>query len=216
MKPILTTYLEWLIKKNAEHALRIVQLDDDRFPVKNRDAAYVKLDENIRAAKTRFTALETIESLEEDESNMVPIILRHLSYVSCLLGNNRPKDTPPPPTLDPATISLFEEPLPISTIDLSIAAVIESAVSRCPASIHTFLPPCIHQRPILEREAPSAIARFCATTSRASPSPPSAILPAAVVSSASLVSSTRTHQRPVHQPVAVLDDALFDISQFYL
>uniref|UniRef100_A0A9L0R470 Histone H2A n=2 Tax=Equus caballus TaxID=9796 RepID=A0A9L0R470_HORSE len=42
-----------------------------------------------------------------------------------------------------------------------------------------------------EKEAPSAIARCCATTSRASPSPPSGVWPGVGVSSASLVSSTR-------------------------
>jgi hypothetical protein len=108
----------------------------------------VRLDERIRDAKARFRALEAIES---EDGDMVPIILRHLSYVSCLLGNNRPKDALPPPTIDPASISLFDKSPPMST---------------CPATIHTFLPPC-------------------------------------------------THQRPVRQPVAVLDDAFFDICESY-
>ena len=42
-----------------------------------------------------------------------------------------------------------------------------------------------------EREAPNAIAKFCVTTSRASRSRPSVVLPVVAVSSASLGSSTR-------------------------
>uniref|UniRef100_A0A914XGD7 MULE transposase domain-containing protein n=1 Tax=Plectus sambesii TaxID=2011161 RepID=A0A914XGD7_9BILA len=144
VRPVVSTYVEWLKKKEVEHATRITQLDDDSFPTKKRVAAYVLLDERIHEAKVRFSALEVLE-LDNNTPDMLPIILRHLRYVSCLLGNKKNvAAAPAAPPVDPSAISLFE---PISTIDAAISSVVNAAVRRCPALVHTYLPPCIHQRP---------------------------------------------------------------------
>uniref|UniRef100_A0A914VWA3 MULE transposase domain-containing protein n=1 Tax=Plectus sambesii TaxID=2011161 RepID=A0A914VWA3_9BILA len=143
-RPVLSTYVEWLKKKEVEHTTRITQLDDHAFPMKKRVAAYVLLDERIQQAKIRFSALEVLE-LDNETPDMVPIILRHLCHVSCLLGNKKHVTAAPAaPPVDPSAISLFE---PISTIDVTISLVVNAAVRRCPALVHTYLPPYTHQRP---------------------------------------------------------------------
>uniref|UniRef100_A0A914V5M0 MULE transposase domain-containing protein n=1 Tax=Plectus sambesii TaxID=2011161 RepID=A0A914V5M0_9BILA len=143
-RPVLTTYVEWLKKKEVEHATRITQLDEDAFLTKKRVAAYVQLDECIHQAKVRFSVLELLE-LDNDTPDMLPIILRLLRHVSCLLSNKKNVATAPAaPPVDPAAISFYE---PVNTIDATISSVVNAAVRRCPALVHTFLPPCTHQRP---------------------------------------------------------------------
>ncbi len=151
-KPILTSYIEWLQKKTEEHIGRIDQLDDEEnlYPVKKRAAAYILLDERIIKAKVRFTSLELLEE-QNAEPDMIPIILRHLSHVACLFGHNK-KDVQMPTFDDPASISLFEPAPSLSTIDLVISSVVDAA--KCPARLHTYLPPCTHRRPL-----PSSINR---------------------------------------------------------
>uniref|UniRef100_A0A914UWE5 Uncharacterized protein n=1 Tax=Plectus sambesii TaxID=2011161 RepID=A0A914UWE5_9BILA len=144
VRPVVSTYVEWLKKKEVEHATRITQLDDHAFPTKKRVAAYVLLDERIHEAKVRFSALEVLE-LDNETPDMVPIILRHLRHVSCLLGNKKHvAAAPAAPPVDPSAIFLFE---PVSTIDMTVSSVINVAVHRCPALVHTYVPPCTHQRP---------------------------------------------------------------------
>jgi hypothetical protein len=140
IKPILTTYIEWLKEKNEEHTQRILQLDDESRPMKRRDARYVELDERIRLAKQRFVAQQILDG---DDGNIVPIILSYLSYVSHLFGHNRPKEAVVPSLIDPASISLFD---PVGdTIDSTITTVITN--NSCPAQFHCYYPPCTHRRP---------------------------------------------------------------------
>uniref|UniRef100_A0A914UKH2 MULE transposase domain-containing protein n=1 Tax=Plectus sambesii TaxID=2011161 RepID=A0A914UKH2_9BILA len=61
MKPILTTFIEWLKKKNEEHVTRMVQLDDDSFAIKRRDAAYIRLDAQILAAEEHVTRMVQLD-----------------------------------------------------------------------------------------------------------------------------------------------------------
>uniref|UniRef100_A0A914WSV9 MULE transposase domain-containing protein n=1 Tax=Plectus sambesii TaxID=2011161 RepID=A0A914WSV9_9BILA len=139
-RPALNMYVEWLKKKEYEHATRLVQLDDESFAVKKRVAVYAQLDERIRQAKTRFTALQLLEA-DATAPNMVPLILRHSRHVASLLGHTKKKGAAPaaPPT-DPASISLFK---PVESIDKTFMSVINAAVSRCPALVHTYLPPAL-------------------------------------------------------------------------
>uniref|UniRef100_A0A914V9E6 RING-type domain-containing protein n=1 Tax=Plectus sambesii TaxID=2011161 RepID=A0A914V9E6_9BILA len=138
-RPVLSTYVEWLKKKEVEHATQVTQLNNESFPMKKRVAAYVLLDERIHKAKVRFVALEVLE-LSTSTPDMLLIILQHLRYVSSLMSNKNVA-APAFPLTNPASISLFE---PVDSID-----AISAAVGWCPALVHTYLPPCTHQRPAL-------------------------------------------------------------------
>uniref|UniRef100_A0A914WW31 Zinc finger PHD-type domain-containing protein n=1 Tax=Plectus sambesii TaxID=2011161 RepID=A0A914WW31_9BILA len=162
--PKLNNYVDWLIKAHDEHVTRMVQLNAGQ-PLKRRDPKYIKLDENIARAKTRFQAREAIELMSE-APDMTDIILRHLQHVSCLFGYanwnnadaidanlNEPVHDAANIDADLVVESEAEEqaipdPAQISLFDAAPSLPTGQQQAKCPALVHTFLPPCTHRRAV--------------------------------------------------------------------